>query len=84
MNALFLEVSPHRSGYVATSRAPEVIAIGATAVAAAENALLAVRATVGGAKLPPTLIVRNHTRERSTLVLQAINAPIRLEPPNAI
>ena len=80
MSGVFLDVNPHRNGYVATSQAIKVIAFGATAVAAVENALLAVRAAVDAAKLPANLIVRSNSRGRSTIIMQAIDAPIRLDP----
>jgi len=79
VTAIFLIVTPRRSGYVATSKSPAVVAMGATPVEAAENALRTVLAVLSLAQLPTTLILRNDMLGRSAIVVQAIDAPIRLD-----
>jgi hypothetical protein len=82
VTAFFLTVTPRQSGYVATSQRPEIIAMGSTDVVAAENALLAARVLLGRAKLPATIIIRVAEPGCSTVVVQAIDKPIRLDRDN--
>jgi hypothetical protein len=77
--ALFVVVTPRLSGYAATSQCPEIIAMGSTAVVAAENALLAARALLDPALLPATIIIRLAEPGCITISIQAIDKPIRLE-----
>jgi hypothetical protein len=78
VSAIFLAVLPCLSGYVATSRYPDVTAVGATPAVAVENAILGMHAAVR-AYPPPTLIVCSQTAERGTIIMQAIDKPIRLD-----
>jgi hypothetical protein len=79
LTTVLIIVTPRASGFVAACQLPLVLALGATAVTAAENALLAVRAMVTKANLPATLIVRNEMPGCTTVVMQPIDDPIRLD-----
>ena len=76
LSAVLIIVTQRASGFVATCQLPLVLALGASAVIAAENALLAVRIMVSKANLPATLIVRTEMPDCSMVVMQAIDEPI--------
>ncbi len=83
VTAVFLVVTRRPSGYVATSREPEIVAMGSSAVQAAENGVLAMQAILGRTSRLPTLILRVERPGRSTIVMQALDKPIRLDAAGA-
>ena len=64
---------------MATSKSPEIIRMGATAVLAAANALLALRED----EVLLTLIIYNMMQRSSTIIIQAIDEQIRLDRDDA-
>lgn len=75
--AVLFVITARKNGFVATCERPAILALGASADLAAENALLAARAVLGRA-LPSNLIVRIANRRSTTIVMQKTNQPINL------
>lgn len=80
MTTVFLVVAPRGTGFVATSRLPEITALGSSAVVAAENGILAARALLGTLAILPTVVIRVDTPGRNSIIMQPIDKPVCLDP----
>jgi len=79
VSAVVLLIVPRRSGYVATSREPAIVAMGRSAMAAAENGVRAVRTILSKTDVLPALIIRVERPGHTTIVMQPIDQPISLD-----
>jgi hypothetical protein len=74
---VLLHITPRKSGFLASCEQPPIHALGASAVLAAENALLAARAMLGR-NFPPKVIVHVSDRDSTSVVMQNSSVPIDL------
>jgi len=78
MDLFRVDVTPRGKGYFAKSTHPQIGAVGASPVEAAENARLMARATFANKAGPAMLLVRIHEPGLETIVMQPIDEIVSL------
>lgn len=79
MDPLRVTVARRGTGYIATSRVPEVMALGPTADEAAENVRLTALGLFAKGAPPTTMIVRFDEPGRSIISVQPMDKPVSPE-----